>query len=365
LFRTERDGRFVFIPDCDFIGTTTFTYRATDGTTFSEETTVTIDIVPPRLSVFEDDELALRGAFFVEDEGQPNVRALLTVLPGGQGLGGVLRLDTVNGLTFVNSTQNGSQRLEFFGTAADVNEALGRLFYHGGLHRAGADLVRLVAVPADGRGAPLRAPTGDDVQSLPVDVIARADFPLLDVVEFVDVLPGDPVPITINQASLVDQDGSEVLRLEMRFAPAGSTLSAGTTVIDPGTGQPVFILGESDIPPDGRLTLTLPSGFEFDFDLLVDAFATEQSNGSEAVIGRFIAVRFPSDPPPNERPVAQQDFYFIEAGQTLFASDPFGFDPLVSDGVLANDFDPDGSFVFVDLSTVTQPFFGQVDMFED
>lgn len=90
------DGSFIYMPDVNFNGTDSFTYRATDGTSSSNEATVTIDVTPVNDSPVADTQ-------FVETEEDTPVGITLS---GSDIDGDALTFDIVDGPT--NGTLSGA-----------------------------------------------------------------------------------------------------------------------------------------------------------------------------------------------------------------------------------------------------------------
>lgn len=84
------DGSFVYQPSANFVGTDTFTYRASDGALFSNTVTVTIEVNP-----IDDAPLAVDDEYLIDDLGSLSVPAAEGVLandsdPDGDSLSAVL-----------------------------------------------------------------------------------------------------------------------------------------------------------------------------------------------------------------------------------------------------------------------------------
>lgn len=152
------------------------------------------------------------------------------------------------------------------GTAMIVDNAI---VYQGDLHWSGTD--KLTYTITDGNG-------GWDTASITVEVAAVADAPDLSV----GIAAGAGVQeAIINIASaLVDADGSESLALRVSGLPDDVTMvgAPGGVIADP-TGS-------------DSLTLLLPEGRDFDFDLAVTAIATEVSNGDMASTTETVNIVF-------------------------------------------------------------------------
>ena len=102
---------------------------------------------------------------------------------------------------------------------------------------------------------------------VPDDPDPVAEAPLL---ETADVAGAEDTAITLDiSAALADTDGAETLSVTISGVPAGASLSAGTD-----TGGGVWVIDGGDLA-GGELTLTPPQDFSGNFNLSVEATATE------------------------------------------------------------------------------------------
>ncbi|KAA0576911.1 tandem-95 repeat protein [Azospirillum sp. B21] len=124
----------------------------------------------------------------------------------------------------------------------------------------------VTATAKDGVAAPVSV-----AQTLRVTVDAVTDKPTLTVQD-VTGNEDSAIPLVINPA-LTDTDGSETLSITIAGVPAGATLSAGTSVIQPD-GTTTWTLTSAQLT---GLTITPPLNSDVDFTLTVTAIAKDGS----------------------------------------------------------------------------------------
>ncbi|HAP75680.1 MAG TPA: hypothetical protein DCR14_06310, partial [Acidimicrobiaceae bacterium] len=85
IYVVNDNGNFTYWPNDNFTGTDTFTYRATDGTLFSELATVTIEVTPVNdapvannddYTVAQDDTLAVPAPGILDNDTDPDSGSL-------------------------------------------------------------------------------------------------------------------------------------------------------------------------------------------------------------------------------------------------------------------------------------------------
>src|SRR5262249_39547821 len=82
----NKDGSFTYIPDCDFFGTDTFTYKANDGTFNSNTVTVTIIVHAPVVAkndsynLVQNNQIIVNAANGLLANDQANGNTLLTAV---------------------------------------------------------------------------------------------------------------------------------------------------------------------------------------------------------------------------------------------------------------------------------------------
>ena len=131
--------------------------------------------------------------------------------------------------------------------------------------------------------------SAESISSLRVEVAAVADTPALEVAALV-ANEDQSLPLTID-ASALDTDGSESLKIYVSGLFPGAALSAGL-LLDDGR----WLLNEDDLD---SLHLYLPDHYSGDLDLEVKAVSTEFANGSsaETVLDLPVTVNAVADAP--------------------------------------------------------------------
>ncbi len=130
----NEDGTFSYVPDDNYYGTDSFTYRAYDGAAYSDSATVTITVTsvndaptiaaPTTLPATEDLPIKLDGLITVGDvdaDGQVELSLSAT--------SGVVSLGDLSGLT-VAAGANSSHEISVTGTLAALNAALSQLAFN-------------------------------------------------------------------------------------------------------------------------------------------------------------------------------------------------------------------------------------------
>ena len=165
------DGSYTYTPNADFNGSDSFTFRANDGTAYSNAATINLTInpvndapvntVPGAQTVNEDTALAIAG-LSVADVDSPTLTTTLTVTNG--------TLAIVAGAARVTGFL--TNILTINGTIAEVNAALASVSYLGNPNFTGSD--SLTVRTDDGTTTP-------DVDTVAITVAAVADAPELDL----------------------------------------------------------------------------------------------------------------------------------------------------------------------------------------
>ena len=179
-------------------------------------------------------------------------------------------------------------------------------------------------------------------QQVEVIVHAVADLPTLDA----------PLHVTVDENSssqpfslsteLTDLDGSESLLIQLTDIPIGVTISDGTNSFTGSVAGDVVVVTDWNL---SQLTVTPVAGSEDNFELTIVSRSTEAANDDTATGSQTIGVTVN---PVNDVPVAVDDAYVLQEDETL----------VVTDGVLANDFDGEGDQLTAQL--VTGPVNGTV-----
>ena len=149
--------------------------------------------------------------------------------------------------------------------ATSIDPATGIVLFLPDAHFAGNDLFTYQVRDVDGFVSNVAR------VSLTIDPVA--DPPALSVLDAAG-RQEEPIPLTID-AELVDNDGSELLYVDIIGAPPGTRYS---------TGLPIAA-GHVRLTPEelSNVSITPPSGTADDFTLTVQAVATEKANGDQAV----------------------------------------------------------------------------------
>lgn len=175
---------------------------------------------------------------------------------------------------------------------------------------------------------------GSDVATVTVNVEAVADAPNLGV----EVMAGNTVQevkLAIT-SSLVDTDGSESLAIEIGGLPEGVTLVGA---VDGRIENPTGL---------DYVTVVLPEGMSFDFDVDISAISTEGSNGDAATTSTTANVLF-TNTVTNQQVVIEavdqsqwgpgDEFTFDDERSFIFDTGPVGIDD--DEGFVQYDFSVD------------------------
>ncbi len=198
-----------------------------------------------------------------------------------QATGGQLTLASTTGLTFDNSTANGSAQIVVTGTLADINAALNGVTFTPNLHASGADNI---AVSVNDLGNTGLEGAKNASSNVAVNIAAVANAPTLSVSD-ASGKEDERVGLNINPA-LVDTDGSETLSVTIHGLPSGATLSAGTNLGG----------GNWKLSPAQLNGLTLTSPVSGTYTLTVSA-TSEEANGSTASTDKPLVVSLASITP--------------------------------------------------------------------
>lgn len=284
------DGSLEYTPDADFHGTDSFTYLASDGNAQSQEATVTIEVTP-----VNDLPVAVDDSYTMDEDG---------VLIVGET--GVLGNDTdADGdpltAVVVEGPSHGSLTLNPDGTLQYTPEA----------NYSGEDQFTYVA--DDGQGE-------SDPATVLISIAAINDVP---------VAADDAYSVNAGETLVVAENGV----LSNDSDVEGSPLSA-VVVNGPSNGS-------LTLNPDGTFEYTPMADFSGEDHFTYVAADGETQSEPATVTITVVQV--------NAAPVAADNEYSVEAGQTLAVSDG---------GVLADDSDADGDPLTAIL--VDGPSHGQI-----
>ena len=157
--RLHRRRRLRYLPGANIAGQVTLSVSVNDnGNTGSgggqtASASITLDIAAVNdapVNIVPGSQQTAGGSPLVFDAAHGNAIHIQDVDAGGQLLvtlsadHGLLRLSRVAGLTFMNSTANGSATLTFTGTLSDINAALDGLVYEAAANYVGPATLRIV-----------------------------------------------------------------------------------------------------------------------------------------------------------------------------------------------------------------------------
>ena len=384
------DGSFSYLPNQDFNGTDSFTYRASDGVLESEIATATINVTP-----MDDD-----APIAVDDDGYttPEDTELLIAAPGvlandsdpdGDPLTAIIETTTQNGTLSLNSDGSFSYlpNLDFNGTDTYTYRAS-----DGALQSAPAT-VTIIVTPVDD-DAPIAA--DDDGYSTPEDTELLIAAP--GVLANDSDPDGDPLTAIIETTT---QNGTMVLNADGSFNYLPNQdfngtdtftyrASDGTLESSPATATIIVTPMDDDAPvaadddgyttpEDTELLIAAPgvlaNDTDPDGDLLTAIIETTTANGSLALTADGSFSYLPNQdfngtdtftyrasdgalqsapalvtilvtPVDDDAPIAVDDDNYTTPEDTELI--------IAAPGVLANDSDPDGDPLTAVIETMTQ-----------
>ncbi len=284
------DGTYTYTPDADFNGVDSFTYLVSDGRGGTTIATATVDVSPVADAPVVDASPAA-GA-----EDLPIPLAIAADVPGDEDLASVTIGGMPAGATLSAGIDNGDGTWTL---AGDDLDQLASLTITPPPNSSRDFTLQVTATSTDG---------GVTTAGVPVAVAPVADQPALQTTDATvatggadtliggggaDVLYGDTnligaltVPIDIQASLGADVDGSESLGVTVAGVPNGAALSAGT---DLGGGAWSLTPGELD-----GLSMTLPEGYNDDFQLQVTANAvdTDLESGATDTATAFAPINY-------------------------------------------------------------------------
>jgi hypothetical protein len=203
----------------------------------------------------------------VDLDGSETISAVLTNLPVGTDV-------RVVGVPGAIVTQQGNDWVITAPDLATLNNALATAEMRGPEHFSGIFTATLDVVATEAAtGIQVSVPTATASSNFDITIGAVVDAPALEVTPATAGAAGfedTAIPLSISIDN-VDNDGSEVLTIQITGVPAGAALSAG---VDAGGG--VWNLTEADLV---GLTITPPLHSNIDFQLTVNATSTENVPG--------------------------------------------------------------------------------------
>ncbi|HTN74427.1 MAG TPA: Ig-like domain-containing protein, partial [Pirellulaceae bacterium] len=250
-------GTFIYTPPTNFAGSVTFVYRARDAELFSNDATVTILVD----GIADAPVITVASASGLEDTNIPLSISVVALNPATEVISSIIISNVPNMATLSHGVKlpNGTWSL----TVADLAGLTIRPAAH-----SDVDFVMLVTATVIEGGSP----PASAQQSLPVNITAVADAPLLTVPSTINGLestnPLNAVPLGI-VAQLVDTDfpfpNSETLSVRIAGVPSDATIVGGVNL-----GGGIWQLSAANIA--GAKLLKSDNGV---FTLTVTATSTE------------------------------------------------------------------------------------------
>ena len=365
------DGGFTYIPDANFNGEDTFTYKATDGALESNTATVTITVSPVNdapvaiaetHSIDEDTTLTVPAAGVLANDSDPEGTALTAVLVD-DATHGTLVLAPDGGFTYTPDVNfNGEDSFSYKATdgtlesntaivtitVSPVNDAPVAIAE---THSIDEDTT--LTVPAAGVLANDTDPEGTALTAVLVDdathgtlalapdggftYIPDANFNGEDTFTYkatdgalesntatvtITVSPVNDAPVAIAETHSIDEDTTLTVPAAGVLAndsdPEGTALTA--VLVDDATH------GTLALAPDGGFTYTPDANFNGE-----DSFTYKATDGALESNTATVTITVS---PVNDAPVAIAETHSIDEDTTL---------TVPAAGVLANDTDPEGT----------------------
>ena len=245
--------------DVDFSLTVSATSTEDDGDTANTVTTFGVNVA----AIADDPDVTVQDETGLEDTWiQLNLDAALTDTDGSEDITSIIISDVPDGALLSPGSDNGDGTWTVTLAELPLVCILPPDDFSGDITMT----LSVTSTEADG------GDTATVAENFTVTVTGVADVPTVSVTN-TQGAEDSAIPLDI-QAALTDTDGSETLSITVSGVPDGATLSAGTQVLDPVTGQPT---GEWTLTPGELvgLTVTPPADSNVDFDLTVTATATE------------------------------------------------------------------------------------------
>ncbi|MEQ8837075.1 MAG: PA14 domain-containing protein, partial [Lacipirellulaceae bacterium] len=317
----QTNGSFSYVPNAEFCGTDSFTFRVTDAVGISSTATVTI-------TVSNDNEAAapmLTASNAAGTEDTPialNIAAALTDTDGSE----FLSL-TISGVPAGAVLNHGTQNQDGSWSLAPVD--LDGLAITPAANSDADFQLMISAKSTESNGGDTTTTLG----TIEVSVAADADAPTLNLSN-ASGAEDTAIPLNI-QTGLTDIDGSESLSVTISGVPAGAVLNHG---INNGNG--VWTLSGGDLA-DLNITPPVNSDADFQLGVIVTSADTDTDTTSVTTASRRGTIEV-TVLGVNDIPVAHDDNAMGGEDHILYVG--------AEDGLLANDFDVDiGDMLAVSL----------------
>lgn len=285
------DGSFTYMPDPNFIGTDTFTYKASDGGLDSNVATATISVsgvndppensIPVSDSTDEDTSLTFSSAngnaivVTDVDAGSNSVEVTLSAQQG------TLTLNGTAGLTFSSGDGSADATMTFTGTLLSVNAALDGLIYDSAQDYFGAEQIVIASDDLGNTGAG-GAKTDTDTISITVDPV------------------NDP-PTALDDSYTIAED--------QVFTPnAAAGVLANDTDIDSPSLQAVLV----GAPTNGSVVITADGSFTYTPDTDFVGVSTFTYKANDGQLDSNVATVTITTTSVNDPPVATDNSYSVD-----------------------------------------------------
>ena len=216
--------------DSHYNGNDTLSITLTDNEGSEVDTSVAITVTavndkptfnaPANVSVAEDDAVKLTG-LSITDLDANEVGGEISITLGVTS--GILTFVDLSSLTLLNGTANSSSSIELRGTLANINAALGDLYYQGNLNFNGSDTLALTVNDLANHGS---SGALTDSANVGISVTPVNDRPTLD----------SPAGISLDEDSAIKVDGLAINDVEAGDLSVSISVSEGTLIFRTLTG---------------------------------------------------------------------------------------------------------------------------------
>jgi len=361
------DASFSYIPNADFNGTDSFTYKANDGTADSNTATVTITVDPVNdapvavgdsYSVDEDNTLIVAAPGVLGNDGDPDNDPLAAVLVSGPS-NGTLTLNGDGSFTYTPDTNlNGTDSFSYKANDGTVD--------------SNTVMVSITVNPVNDRPVAVDdSATTDEDTAVTIEVLANDSDPDGDSLTVNGVTQGENGTVTSNPDGSVtytpnpDFTGTDSFNYTISDGKSGTDTAIVTVIVTSVNDAPVVADDSYSTSEDVPLTVAAPGVLgddtDADGDSLTAVLVSGPSNGTLTLNGDGSFSYIPNADfngtdsftykandgtadsntatvtitvnPVNDAPVAVGDSYSVDEDNTLTVAAP---------GVLGNDTDADG-----------------------
>ena len=370
------DGSFTYVPDSTFAGVDTFTYELNDGLTTSELATVEIEVrnAAPEASgdwypLTHDQTLVVGGTGILADDVDGNQDVLSTVLIDDVSHG-ALTLNSDGSFTYTPTAgfvgldrfrYQASDGIDGSNTVSvDIDVENGRPWVFQQRHRVVHDTT-LVIDEDSGLLATANDPDGDTLSLALVNDVSHGSLTLnadgsFDYQPNAGFVGSDSFTVQVSDSLLTSKTATVNIDV-VNSAPVAvsdqylATKDQDLSVVAPGLLQNDVDFDAEDLdivlrddPHFGTVTIAVDGSFTYTPDsefVGFDKFTYEITDGHQTDRATVHVEVTGAGSPASDTPATHNDNYEVSHGQTLLVG--FG------SGVLANDADPNGDWLSVEL----------------